>query len=426
MKEKTAASLARLASWLLLAAIVGTSLFTRSFVKEKLGPFYILEWVALVSFFLYLPSKKPLPKFKTPLFWMAPFITWGFLRLGLDLLNYSENPNSIPMERVLKYSLLFVYPLIWLTLGWLQRACDPKMSPYLILGFLASTLGNFAGHGILHISLGPLMAVLFLFGASDLKRDRDYQIAFTIGTALLAFIPFWEMIHHYVQRTNLIYLFLILFICPFLIRKPGYSNKQAPRLILIGFLTFILGFVPYTKVYYPDFSFFGDFSSLTDSFRKGDDRSADPNAPKFQFRSRIYMWENAWGIWKQNPVIGNGFNLEIPSELRENFPNIVGAVVTGEPPVSGPHNSYLQILARMGIIGAVLFIIPFVAWFGILTTWIWKKRETSLSDLLLFWICVNSALYATVHVGFESPHHAFIIWFLFGSFFNLRTKANAH
>ena len=64
--------------------------------------------------------------------------------------------------------------------------------------------------------------------------------------------------------------------------------------------------------------------------------------------SRYYLWENAWTLFKTNPIFGIGWG---------SFSNNVVSVV------NNVHNCYLQFLCEIGIVGFLLVVIPMLSVF---------------------------------------------------------------
>lgn len=433
-----------LASFSLALGVLFTSLFTREFVKLRIGPLYVLEALFFLASFLLLPSiqKTRWKESKVPFLFLLCFVAYGFLRLAMDfVLPNSHTAEEAPLLRTLQYALLFVYPLLWVFIGYLQNQADPTYSKVIVYSVLVTTLPNFVGSRAIHLSLGPLMVVPLFYLATRITADKKNLLekveSYLLLSALflLTFIPFWKMWLTHMQRTNFLMLVIAVFTLPFVIRSPRYGRGKALKILASICVAAILGGGLYSVSTQCDleqslrayslgksnylacaenyFTLKGSF--IPSSFQKGDDATSDPSAPiQLKFRSRGYMWENAWNHWKEHPVWGNGFRMEIPSFLREGYPNIVGSVESGDGPVTGPHNSYLQILARMGVIGLTLFLAWVASLFLSFKTYFNTQERTSLEDLLLATVIFNGFFYAIVNVGFESPHVAFPIWLFTG------------
>jgi len=87
---------------------------------------------------------------------------------------------------------------------------------------------------------------------------------------------------------------------------------------------------------------FSLFQDLTDAVKMGITIFDDPD---FQFR--LIRWAEAMALWLAHPVLGAGFGVQICS----SDPGETGIFNVGLP-----HNSYLTLLARTGIVGLGLFL----------------------------------------------------------------------
>ena len=147
--------------------------------------------------------------------------------------------------------------------------------------------------------------------------------------------------------------------------------------------------------------------------RHGEDTPGDPKSRIIEFRVRRYMWNSAFSQWLRSPIIGIGFLPEVPSDIQPGAPNVGGYQAVGTPPVSGPHNSYLSILTRMGVIGFILFGWLMAALLRRAWALIGQHPQT-IPDLLLIVIPLNGLIHAAVNVGLESPHHCMLLWLVAG------------
>lgn len=448
---------ARFASVLLVLSVGFTAVFTRSFVKFRFGPLYLLELVFFIGLVCFLSRAKriELGKIRGVALCLLAFGVWGFLRLLLDFTVFAA-PTLVPIERTVQYAILFVYPVLWIFLGFLQNQVDDDYSNVIAGAALLTTIPNFWGARVIHLSFGPLMVVPLVYFSAKLLtkrfslRENLNRILLTVGLFFLTFVPFWEMWLNYMQRTNFAMLAIAIVMLPFLIRTKNYSKQLAVSLVVLLFAGTILGgFAYYYFTRCEVESFFHRnanviqmlrsggaklecsstnlrFNSfIPSSFQKGEDDSEDLNAPvSIKLRSRMFMWENTWNHWKEKPVLGRGFRIDMPSFLRENYPNLPNSVVSGDGPVTGSHNSYLQILARMGIIGITLFLLFTVALFKNFAQYFLTQKETSFPDVLMFVLVFNGFLYAIVNVGFESPHVAFPIWLFAGILLSKGTRTS--
>ena len=157
------------------------------------------------------------------------------------------------------------------------------------------------------------------------------------------------------------------------------------------------------------------------SLQHGEDLPDWQNPKHFQFRTRKFMWQMAFADWQHNRLFGIGFIPEVPSYVRPGFINKGGFVDYGDPPVSGPHNSYLSVLARMGLVGLALLMV--LAWQSFLKVRsITHGGAVGFADLFLIFVPLDGAVHAMFNVGFESPHKCMIMWLFMGFLFARGTK----
>lgn len=92
------------------------------------------------------------------------------------------------------------------------------------------------------------------------------------------------------------------------------------------------------------------------------------NNPKFMHRldtiddfdkyqsntERILMWQSAWNMFKDHPILGVGLG-----QYKENYQQKYISPEAKEPQLSHAHNNFLQMLAENGIVGFVGFAIMF-------------------------------------------------------------------
>jgi O-antigen ligase len=121
------------------------------------------------------------------------------------------------------------------------------------------------------------------------------------------------------------------------------------------------------------------------------------------FYFRLLRWDAVFQLWQDNPLFGVGFGQPlIPASL-------INEVEEGSFNVGLPHNTYLTILARLGLFGFVLMI---GAWFlsiAIATKAIRRPRfggDAFAAGMAL----VTMIGFATFTLFFERPMHAATVW----------------
>lgn len=407
--------LTRLSLLVIVVVTAGVILFGREFVKIRLGPLFLLEWAVLAWTALTIRTlNQPLlSNFSKHVWPISLFFCWGSLLILVDIYQSHLLPTPIPWMRVLQHAILFVYPLIWCFVGYGMRSINERYVAFLsIATLLVATVPHFVGSRITNVSAGPL-AVLPLVYYSQVNKVGLREYLLSGFFAVLIFFPFWTMWLTSVQRTSLILLIWMILTAPFLIRKPNQSYWTCIRtsswlltLFVAGSLTVIIAS---TGKYLPE----AWRRLLLSSLQHGEDVPSREDSSNFQMRTRKFMWSQTIEDWSKRPIVGIGFVPEVPSYIRPDRKNDGGFEFPGSPPVSGPHNSYLSILARMGLIGAGLFLIVLL-WLGNHMFRVGRTPMLELADLPLFYFPANGILHAIVNVGFESPHNSALAWLFVG------------
>ena len=134
---------------------------------------------------------------------------------------------------------------------------------------------------------------------------------------------------------------------------------------------------------------------------------------------RAYMWLDAWESFRTHPWAGIGFSRPVVHRVylwKDEFVANTGSfeqlpaklAATGpdsdSPPIAGPHNSYLNALARLGISGLGLLILHLAC------GWVFIRRKF----YACFFVLLAQMLYAFFNVGLEGPIRSFPILLLIG------------
>ena len=153
--------------------------------------------------------------------------------------------------------------------------------------------------------------------------------------------------------------------------------------------------------------------NVNNAMLHGEDRPIPGRTKNFVMRTRRFMWKMAIHDWLQRPWIGMGFVSVVPSYVTPNLTNVVVAKIFERPPVAGPHNSYLSVLARDGVIGSIVFICILGAVFNGVYRFL-RRSPLALGELILCFVPLNGLFYALLNSGFESPHNCFLLWLYSG------------
>ncbi len=121
---------------------------------------------------------------------------------------------------------------------------------------------------------------------------------------------------------------------------------------------------------------------------------------------RIFMWKDAIALFQSHPLWGIGFREQVVHRFyvggeKQFLPNtgIHFEPVLITSPIAGPHNSYLNALARLGILG-IFFLI-----FHLACLWLLVREKYFATAFAL----AGGMLYATFNVGLEGPARSFFV-----------------
>ncbi len=129
---------------------------------------------------------------------------------------------------------------------------------------------------------------------------------------------------------------------------------------------------------------------------------------------RAFLWKQAWQGFLAHPFLGNGYG-----------PRVVHTQLNGLPTVwegkwiSGPHNSFLTVAFRGGIIAIIsLFVLLFSA------IWEWIKtlklsRSLPLESNLALAALLIQVVSILFNVVLENPQNGTLFWVLLGSLIRL-------
>ena len=147
-------------------------------------------------------------------------------------------------------------------------------------------------------------------------------------------------------------------------------------------------------------------NKMSTNYRRGRDISEQYNNMLF----RIFIWEDMIDeFWRVRPIFGFDFGKPLRSKSLE-----IAGFARGEWSRDGwiaPHNSYLHIIYRAGIIGIAYIIFTIILLFSMINKSI---RLKSITGVLLCGILINWLVAANFLVILELPYNAIPFWSLFG------------
>ncbi|MDZ4677695.1 MAG: O-antigen ligase family protein [Oligoflexia bacterium] len=133
---------------------------------------------------------------------------------------------------------------------------------------------------------------------------------------------------------------------------------------------------------------------------------------------RAAMWKDAFDLFRSHPVGGIGFQDQVVYRVYDGFgkylPNdgCLPKYPECRAPISGPHNSYINALARIGIIGVLFFILHvLVCWLLFKEGWTWTG-----------WAIYGQMIYGAFNVGLEGPVRSFLILLAISSALAVKSK----
>lgn len=244
----------------------------------------------------------------------------------------------------------------------------------------------------------------------------------------MTFFPVWSWWYvGRMKRTGLLELLVFLVLTPWLIsNKKKITSDSCRRILQTALMLLVLCFGILATSFMKHRSSSEQVSSQFSNVVRGDffesmqayeDVPYSKEEPRFQARSRKLWWTSALKQWEAHPIIGIGFISEVPTHFLPHVENTVEGMRSlknifhdlRESPLSGPHNSYLSILTRMGLVGLGIFFLIAIMWFRKV---LFLDRNWQFPFLIL--IPVAGALHAAVNIGFEAPHNCILFWFFLG------------
>jgi hypothetical protein len=119
---------------------------------------------------------------------------------------------------------------------------------------------------------------------------------------------------------------------------------------------------------------------------------------------RLLWWQKIWNYTFEGSYFwagkGFGVNLAVDDGFVVGDPN--------GPPLRSPHNSHMNILARTGVPGMILWVLFMVSWFGTVmgcAIQAWRRGNTEWGNLMLFVACywLSNVVNASFDVALEGP-----------------------
>ena len=119
---------------------------------------------------------------------------------------------------------------------------------------------------------------------------------------------------------------------------------------------------------------------------------------------RFLMWQSAFDMIKDNPILGVGFgNFEQKYQREYILPE------ARERWQGHAHNTYLQLWAETGLIGLSIYC----AMFGYILWWSWRRRSSKYAAMIFF-STAGFLLYSLTDYTYASYSAMRVYWFVFG------------
>lgn len=342
----------------------------------------------------------------TPLFGLTmALLSFGVIRILPDL---RTNPMLVVRNSAFVWYLILpvavaLYPISSEKWERFFRVLYVVVFAYFSLNLLYPLYSGETGRIFWSIDYGLLLALAYGLCAPESWKPRFALGAtgFALGLSSLSQI----------QRTTLVGILATLTLLGLSYFLP--VRRPAPRWRRFGWLALGVALavtsVSVTKALRrPGASL---STALTEASPMRPSENFGPGLEKF----RVYMWRDAWNLFLSSPVTGIGFLKPVvyrayagAGQFMENtgsFEQLSQFVYhKTSPPIAGPHNSYLNALARLGLLGIAYLILHLAS------AWFFVRKAYFACLFILLW----QMLYALFNVSFEGPIRSFPILLLLG------------
>lgn len=366
-------SLERHVGWYSLAVLgllAAYLLFDRAFAHIHIPgtPIYFAEPILALGVVLTINSAvgRRLLRFSTPVRALLAFMTWGFLlfafwffEYGIDAIQdsalwyyglFAVVVGSILLtERSLLERLIPIYAgglAVFAVVGWVRLASATKEVGALVPDSTVPWTGHRPGNIAVHAAIGFAFAVLVLAPYLAERLERTAAIAWTAALAVPMLALYFGAGTQ--NRGGLLAGFFVILGVPLVARRFG----PAMAAIALAFLAL------FAALWASDVSFDIGREKRPLSVRTIVDnivavRERDDNG-------RFNFWEPVLDdiLTEQHFLVGLGFGENLGD--RYSFPDLEAE---GGNALRNTHNSHLNVLARMGVIGAGFWLALWVVWY---------------------------------------------------------------
>ncbi len=230
-----------------------------------------------------------------------------------------------------------------------------------------------------------------------ISRNQKKKALFVVGTFLFGLFAAFQTLEYVKNRDRPIFYHISE-------KKLAEEERQNLSKFVLPFLYFLDGIYQNTDTFDPNVS-------VSQIIFKGDlAPGGSVLKPASLMAFRMHFWKQAWDGFKQSPVFGLGFGPPYAQTQLNGLP----AMFEGKW-VSGPHNGYLAILNRMGILGLILFstlvMFPLFSW--------WKSGMKDELSLVMIGSFISVNFFVLFNVCLENPQGGIWYWFFLGTILKL-------
>ena len=346
----------------------------------------------------YIGTRRAFGKLKNPMFLLLSFfVALAMIRMAADL-----RINPINGLRNASFAWYLAIPVFVYLLPISAATLEAFAILVQIIAFAYFTFFNFSFCFGFETKVYwiPYIGCIAPFACGLFIKNRK--------TAILLFLPisvaFTMALFVGLQRTTLLGMVIWFFLE--LAWRPKFWRQIVSRMLLFLTLTLLcVGIVRFVNDSNFPFKFGSGFGRLGNPYGNPFVKGEMDKHGLEVFRKQ--MWIDAWGLFLHKPILGIGFQQQVVYRVYNGtyYPNGGDWSDAVKPPIAGPHNSYLNALTRLGILGALLLVLH--AW----AFWVLYSRQLYASSNLLF----SGMLYAFFNVGLEGPVRSFLLLIAIGA-----------
>jgi len=378
----------RLVPFIFLAFLIGNRFFSKLI---SVGPIYISEVFIVLS--VVYRIKLFLSAFKTNKFFVLFFLYFIFFAF-FDYLSSEWTLFSLRRVAVFGY---FIFPLIiFIYLNEISRMINKY---FLFIVLIAVLLAVLSPAGYQSSMASQFLGVLFL--VSVIKKMKLKSMVFSGGAFLL--VVSGILIGESVFRTPIVTIFSIVFIYLLLNRTAtlaGFYQKNSIYMLLgLGFILFLyLGLVGDILI---GLSGLLNSEGLKDlGVYLGGELFTTRGTSSGTTGTRLLFWQL---IIENNFskvfvfLFGNGFEYGFLEVVAPEF-------LFRDKELIEPHNSFIGIFFKSGIVGLLLCFIFIVL--------VFRSQAKVIGFTKAFPFLLGALMFASFEVALENPHGAALFWFI--------------